>query len=279
MFREINISKQSDGGPKRRWDQSEYFDLYVFSVRHSERMDKFADREFVGMQLCYDIRRNQRTLEWKKAEGFSHHAVKKGEGDTLSDHGASAALLQQGGVFESAKVLDRFMADSGALPGQIKLFVLQKLADYAKLNPPAPPTQEQLAAAAAAASVAEQIAAQVEAEADMLRAEQASAKAGAAQAASAATFAAMSAVGSAVAAVPDLPLSLRPRQTRVNPPPALVPTRPAADAGLTATAPPAAQFAGAASTVPASAAAAVPPPQMAFKNIEEFSLDDLLNKP
>ena len=175
MFREITISKQPDGGAKRRWYQSDYFDLYIFYLRHSERSDKHADREFVGMQLCYDIRRNQRSLEWKKTDGFSHHAVKKGGGDTLSDHGASAALLQQGGVFDAAKVVDRFMADSGGLPGQIKTFVLQKLAEYAKLNPPAAPTQEQTDAAAAAARVAEQIFAQVEAEAEMLRAEQAAA--------------------------------------------------------------------------------------------------------
>ncbi len=168
MFREITISKQAESGPKRRWYQSDYFDLYIFYIRHSERADKHADREFVGLQLCYDIRRNQRTLEWKKADGFSHHAVKKG-GDTLSDHGASAALLQKGGTFDAAKVIDRFMTDSGSLPGQVKTFVLKKLTEYAKLNPPSP---EELAAAAASAKVAEQIAAQIEAEADALRAEQ-----------------------------------------------------------------------------------------------------------
>ena len=171
MFREITISKKSEGGPKRRWYQSDYFDLYIFYLRHSERMDKHADREFVGMQLCYDIRRNQRTLEWKKEEGFSHHAVQKG-GDTMSDHGSSAALLQKGGTFDSQKVIDLFMRDSGSLPGQIKIFVLKQLTEYARLNPPLPPTAEELAAAAAAARVAEQIAAQVEAEAQALQAEQ-----------------------------------------------------------------------------------------------------------
>ena len=57
MFREITVSKQADDGPKRRWYQSDYFDLFVFYYRHSERADVKADREFVGMQLCYDIRR------------------------------------------------------------------------------------------------------------------------------------------------------------------------------------------------------------------------------
>ena len=136
MFREITISKPVEGdGPKRRWYQSEYFDLYVFYFRHSKRSDRHADREFVGMQLCYDIRRHQRTLEWKKETGFAHLAVSKGDNDTLSDHGASAALMQQGGEFDSPKVIDRFMKESATLPGQVRNFVLHNLAEYAMQYP------------------------------------------------------------------------------------------------------------------------------------------------
>lgn len=264
MFREINISKQADGGPKRRWYQSDYFDLYVFYVRHSERSDKFADREFVGMQLCYDIRRNQRTLEWKKAEGFSHHAVKKGGGDTLSDHGASAALLQKGGQFDSAKVVDRFMPDSAGLPGIIKTFVLQKLAEYAKLHPPAPQTQQELDAAAAAANVAEQIAAQVEAEAEALRAEQAAANA-------ALAVASASTLGGppAMDAAPEHPLSPPARKARVAPP-NVPPVSPAPAASTPAIAN-AVESAEAASAVAKTANPAV-------QSIEDFTLDDLFNK-
>ena len=132
MFREITVSKQANDGPKRRWYQSDYFDLFIFYFRHSARADVKADREFVGMQLCYDIRRKQRTLEWKKEGGFSHHKVVKGGGDTMSDHGASASLLEQGGDFDAASVVDRFMRESTTLPPIIRQFVLQKLADYAQ---------------------------------------------------------------------------------------------------------------------------------------------------
>ena len=132
MFREITVSKKATEGPKRRWYQSDYFDLFIFYFRHSARADVKADREFVGMQLCYDIRRKQRTLEWKKEGGFSHHKVVKGGGDTMSDHGASAALLEQGGDFDAASVVDRFVRESTTLPPIIRQFVLQKLADYAQ---------------------------------------------------------------------------------------------------------------------------------------------------
>ena len=132
MFREITVSKQANEGAKRRWYQSDYFDLFIFYFRHSARADVKADREFVGMQLCYDIRRKQRTLEWKKEGGFSHHKVVKGGGDTMSDHGASASLLEPGGDFDAASVVDRFMRESTTLPPIIRQFVLQKLADYAQ---------------------------------------------------------------------------------------------------------------------------------------------------
>ena len=131
MFREITVSKQAGDGPKRRWYQSDYFDLFVFYFRHSVRADVKADREFVGMQLCYDIRRKQRTLEWKKEGGFSHHRVVKG-GDTMADHGASASLLEQGGDFDANTVVDRFVRESTTLPPIIRAFVLQKLAEYAQ---------------------------------------------------------------------------------------------------------------------------------------------------
>jgi len=138
MFREITVSKQASEGPKRRWYQSDYFDLFIFYFRYSERSDVKADREFVGMQLCYDIRRKQRTLEWKKEGGFSHHRVVKG-GDTMDDHGASASLLEKGGDFDAGAVVDRFMRESASLPPIVRNFVLQKLAEYAQLTDAAAP--------------------------------------------------------------------------------------------------------------------------------------------
>ena len=131
MFREITVSKQPETGPKRRWYQSDYFDLFVFYFRHSERADSKADREFVGVQLCYDIRRNQRTFEWQKDNGFSHHRVAKG-GDTLSDHGASASLLEKGGEFDANAVLERFMREAEGLPPIVRKLVMEKFTEYGR---------------------------------------------------------------------------------------------------------------------------------------------------
>ncbi|HEY4372810.1 MAG TPA: hypothetical protein VGN52_12860 [Burkholderiales bacterium] len=131
MFREITVTKQAESGPKRRWYQSDYFDLFVFYYRHSERADVHAEREFVAIQLCYDIRRKQRSLEWKKESGFSHHRVDKG-GDTLDDHGASASLLEKGGEFDANAVIGRFMRESEGLPPLVRKLVMEKLAEYAR---------------------------------------------------------------------------------------------------------------------------------------------------
>ena len=257
MFREINVSKQAESGPKRRWYQSDYFDLYVFYIRHSERADKYADREFVGMQLCYDIRHNQRTLEWKKDDGFSHHAVSKGGGDTLSDHGASSALLRKGGIFDSAKVIDRFMQDSSTLPGLVKTFVLKRLAEYAKMSAPPPPTADELAAAA-------QIAAQVEAEAAAYAAEQE------------AVLAAKRSVagGSIKAALAATPVT-KPAPTAA---PTVVPAAPPVAKAPPVAAQPAVAVKPAPSPARASPAPAVAAPRQ-VPSIEEFNLDDLLDKP
>ncbi len=150
MFREITVSKQADQGPKRRWYQSDYFDLFIFYYRHGERADSKADREFVGVQLCYDIRRNQRSFEWKKEGGFSHHMVNKG-GDTMSDHGASASLLEKGGDFDAPAVLGRFMRDSEGLPPIVRNLVMEKLSEYGR---------EQIKAAGSPESAAEEPGAQ-----------------------------------------------------------------------------------------------------------------------
>ncbi len=131
MFREIKLSKQPDDGRKKRWYQSEYFDLFVWYIKHEELRDPKQRREFVTMQLCYDTSGRQRALEWSKARGFLHHRVDKAS-DSLSDHGAGSAGLVAGGQFDVDRVLPRFMQDAGNLPPIVREFVLECLALYAQ---------------------------------------------------------------------------------------------------------------------------------------------------
>lgn len=137
MFREIKVSRQPEDGRKRRWYQSDYFDLFVWYIKHPDRIEPRQRREFVTMQLCYDTGGRQRALEWSKARGFRHHRVDKAA-DSLSDHGAGAAELVAGGQFDSDRVLPRFMNDAQSLPPIVRDFVLERLADYARSQDPAP---------------------------------------------------------------------------------------------------------------------------------------------
>lgn len=131
MFREIRVTRQPEDGRKRRWYQSDYFDLFVWYVKHPS--EEPGRREFVAMQLCYDRDRRQRTLEWNKSRGFYHHRVVKAS-DSLADHGAGVAELVAGGDFDADAVLPRFMNDSAGLPPLVRAFVLETLTRYAREN-------------------------------------------------------------------------------------------------------------------------------------------------
>lgn len=136
MFREIRVTKQPGDGRKRRWYQSDYFDLFVWYVKHDAERAPDRRREFVGMQLCYDITSRQRTLEWHKTRGFVHHRVDKAS-DSLTDHGAAAAELIAGGRFDAEVVVPRFMKEAGSLPPLVRDFVIDKLVLYAREQQPA----------------------------------------------------------------------------------------------------------------------------------------------
>ena len=99
MFREITVSKQATDGPKRRWYQSDYFDLFTFQD------DTGA---FTGFQLCYDVERNERAFSWSAANGFFHDGV---DDAAVPQSQASAILLPEGRL-DSGTVVPRFTREA-----------------------------------------------------------------------------------------------------------------------------------------------------------------------
>ena len=71
MLREVLVVEQKDPSLKRRWFESDYFDLFIWQ-------DPSGD--FVRFQLCYDVELHERALVWNTAEGFYHDGVDHGEG-------------------------------------------------------------------------------------------------------------------------------------------------------------------------------------------------------
>src|SRR5438552_3435669 len=61
MLREVLIVEQNNPALKRRWFESDYFDLFIWQD---------AGGAFVRFQLCYDVELNERALLRSVPEGF-----------------------------------------------------------------------------------------------------------------------------------------------------------------------------------------------------------------
>jgi hypothetical protein len=127
MLREIRNLKQNDPALTRRWFQSDYFDLFVWSD---------PDATVLMLQLCYDLRRNERAITWKKDIGFFHDGVDDGEGSGPHGSGGNATpILVANGPYDAEKVNSRFMRESADMPVELRKLVLSKLHEYSMSGP------------------------------------------------------------------------------------------------------------------------------------------------
>jgi hypothetical protein len=119
MLREVLIVEQNDPTLKRRWFESDYFDLFIWQ-------DPSGD--FVRLQLCYDVELNERALVWNRAEGFYHDGVDHGDepGGTLGQ----APILVRDGKFDSGTVVPRFESEAVQIPGDVRDFVIAKMREH-----------------------------------------------------------------------------------------------------------------------------------------------------
>jgi hypothetical protein len=71
-FTEVRHVQQTPGEPHKRWFQSDYFDLFIWTE---------PDGQLWGFRLCYDRCYDERALTWRRATGLvSHHLVQQGDG-------------------------------------------------------------------------------------------------------------------------------------------------------------------------------------------------------
>src|SRR5215813_9799779 len=120
MLREILIVAQANPSLKRRWFESDYFDLFVWQD---------LDGAFVRFQLCYDVELNERALVWSGSEGFYHDGVDHGDGGSGGSHG-QAPIFVRDGKFDSGTVVPRFERESGEMPADVRDFVLAKMREH-----------------------------------------------------------------------------------------------------------------------------------------------------
>jgi hypothetical protein len=113
MLKEVLIVEQNNPSLKRRWFESDYFDLFIWQD---------PGGAFVGFQLCYDVELNERALVWNAAEGFYHDGVDTG--------GMQAPILVRDGKFDSGTVVPRFELEAAHIPADVRDFVLAKMREH-----------------------------------------------------------------------------------------------------------------------------------------------------
>jgi hypothetical protein len=119
MLREIAIVRQTDPAVRKRWFESDFFDLYLWQ----------RDDDFVHMQLCYNRnRKDESAISWKEGAGLFHDGVE-------AVHRSETPLLSAGGAFDAERVNARFLRESAELPIEVRKFVLAKLHDFALHGP------------------------------------------------------------------------------------------------------------------------------------------------
>jgi len=117
-LREILIVEQKDPSLRRRWFQSDYFDLFTWQD---------AAGAVTKFQLCYDVGRDERALAWSRSEGTYHDGIDTGDAD--GGHGQTPIFVSDG-KFESGTVVPRFRLESATLPAELRDFVLAKMREH-----------------------------------------------------------------------------------------------------------------------------------------------------
>ena len=119
MLREVLIVEQNNPALKRRWFESDYFDLFIWQD---------AGGAFVRFQLCYDVELNERALVWSDTEGFYHDGVD--HGGSMDDGVGEAPILVRDGKFDSGTVVPRFEREAAEIPADVRDFVLAKMRSH-----------------------------------------------------------------------------------------------------------------------------------------------------
>jgi len=125
MLREIRNLQQHDPAQTRRWFQSNYFDLFIWTG---------ADGVVSMIQLCYDRSRKERAITWKDGVGFFHDGIDDGERGGATGMNATAIMVLDG-AYDAEKVNSRFMRESADVPIELRKLVLSKLHEYSITGP------------------------------------------------------------------------------------------------------------------------------------------------
>jgi hypothetical protein len=117
-LREILVVEQTNPSLRRRWFESDYFDLFTWQD---------LSGAFTKFQLCYDADLEERALVWDRKEGFSHDEVDHGDSPS---GGQQTPILVADGKFDSGTVVPRFEREAMGIPAEVRDFVLAKIREH-----------------------------------------------------------------------------------------------------------------------------------------------------
>lgn len=117
MFIEIATRRTHSQGYRRRWFQSASMDLYTWQDESDV---------FMGFQLAYDRRADQRAITWIRDRGYFHSRVDEDIRGLI----ASTPFLQPAGGFDAHRIHADFLKSAAGLDAGVALFVSRKLRAY-----------------------------------------------------------------------------------------------------------------------------------------------------
>lgn len=114
------LKRPVPGDYDRKWLSDDYFDLIVWYT---------LGDTIHGFQLCYDKPQWERALTWTSTKGFSHMQVDDGEQSEWG-WGNQTPILVPDGSFPAESVRREFERRGTGLPHELRVLVLQKMAEY-----------------------------------------------------------------------------------------------------------------------------------------------------
>ena len=119
VLHEIKNVKQERGAGRRRWFESDGFDLVVWLDR--------ADR-ITGFQICYDLGHGEHALTWRAGTGFAHSTIDTGDDSPFVNR---TPVLEPDGNVPWSEIAHVFDDRSQSLDPVLRQLVHDRLAEQA----------------------------------------------------------------------------------------------------------------------------------------------------
>ena len=119
MLHEIKNVRQERGAGRRRWFESDGFDVVVWLNRGGH---------VTGFQFCYDLGDGDHALTWRKGSGFAHSSIDTGDDSPLANR---SPVLQPDGEVPWTGIERLFRERSATMEPALRQLIHDRLAQRA----------------------------------------------------------------------------------------------------------------------------------------------------